>query len=76
VLRIQESLFMDRKNDTGTEPAPENRDQQTRPAPLSDQIPNAHAAGDGALGKSDESEVKPRKTAHGDEAIKKEPENY
>ena len=58
------------------EPAPENRDQQPDQAPLSDQIPNAHAAGDGSLGRSEEWEVKPRKTTRGDEAIKKEPENY
>ena len=67
---------MDRKNHTGTEAPPENRDQQPDQAPLSDKIPNAHASGDGSLGRSEESEVKPRKTTRGDEAIKKEPENY
>lgn len=67
---------MDRKNKQAAEAPPENRDQKPEQAPLSDSIPNTHASGDGALGRTDESEVKPRKTSRGDEAIKKEPENY
>lgn len=67
---------MDRKNNKKAEAPPENRDQKPEQAPLSDSIPNAHASGDGALGRTDEPEPKPRKTIHGDEAIKKEPENY
>lgn len=54
--------------------APDNRDQS--PPPLSQTIPDAHAAGDGSLGRSEETNVVPKKTTEGDEAIKKEPENY
>ena len=57
-------------------PSPENRDQDQGAPSLSETIPNAHAAGDGSLGRSEEATVEPKKTTKGDEAIKKEPEGY
>lgn len=57
--------------------SPENKDSKAA-KPLSETIPNAHAAGDGAMGRSDESAIKPdeENKNRSDECIKKDAEPY
>lgn len=57
--------------------SPENKDKEAA-KPLSQTIPNAHATGDGAMGRSDEQAIEPddEKRQNNDAEINKDPEQY
>lgn len=62
--------------DTGS---PEQKEADPGNAPLSESIPNANAAGDGALGRSMDSLLQPEdeeRKSRSDEGIQKDPEPY
>ncbi len=66
------------KNTSGRTGSPEKKEHSQPGVPLSANIPNAHASGDGALERDKESLLKPddEKNSRNDDAIEKAPESY